>query len=164
MPAMPRRAILPAAGLAVSLVVALPAMAQQLLGPNLAPPPSAAIAAPVEPLNTPQRVVADDRVAFNATENWLIPHYFEQVREKQKRAARSKKYERNLPEGIRANPAKGDLLPLTLLARLDRLPGPLQRELPPNRPDTERIVVGKNVLMVRRSTGEVLDILPGILH
>lgn len=164
MPAMPRRAALLVACFAVALAVALPAMAQQLLGPNLAPPPSAAIAAPIAPLTTTARTTSDDRLAFNAAESWLIPHYFEQVREKQKRAARSKKYERALPEGIRTDPAKGELLPLTVLARLDRLPGPLQRELPPNRPDTDRVVVGKNVLMVRRSTGEVLDILPNILH
>ena len=55
------------------------------------------------------------------------------------------------------------MLPLDLLAGLDRLPGPLLRDLPPNRPNTDRVVVGKNVLMVNTATGEVLDILQNIL-
>jgi hypothetical protein len=166
---MPRRAAI-AAGFAVAaltvaaLTTAMPACAQ-LLGPNLAPPPAAVIqpADPGMPSVPPVRAPVDDRIAFNAAETWMIPHYFDQVRDKQKRAARSKKYPRDLPEGIASDPAKGDLLPLPVLARLERLPAPLLRDLPPNRPDTDRVVVGKNVLMVRRSTGEVLDILPNIL-
>jgi hypothetical protein len=168
---MMRSAILLAAGLTVA-VLAQPilqqsAWAQQplLLGPNLAPQPAAAIApVPQDILPAQPRGPVDERIAFNAAEGWLIPHYFEQVRQKQKRASRSKKYPRALPDGIAADPAKGDLLPLGVLARIDRLPGPLQRELPPNRPGTDRVIVGKNVLMVNRVTGEVLDILPNVLY
>lgn len=152
------------AGLAVA-VMASPASAQSALrGPGLAPAPaeSPLLPQPV-PVATP-RAPIDDRIAFNTAETWRIAHYFTQVREKQKRSSRSKKFPRALPEGITTDPAKGDRLPLDVLARLDRLPGPLLRELPPRRPDTDRVVVGKNVLMVRSSTGEVLDILPDILH
>ncbi|MEK9969818.1 MAG: hypothetical protein VW600_11830 [Ferrovibrio sp.] len=150
-----------------ALVAALtaPAALAQGLGPNLAPaagsviaepPPAIAITVPLQPI--------DERVAFNHAERWIIPTYFERVREKQRRAARSKKYVRALPAGITHQPAKGEVLPLPLLASLERLPGPLVRGLPPNRPETDRIVVAKDVLMVNTATGEVLDILPNILH
>lgn len=159
-----RRTLSPVlAGLAATLLVGISAAQAQMPGPNLAPPPSL----PSESQQTasftaPQQVI-DDRVAFNASERWIIPTFYERVRDKQRRAARSKKYERVLPAGLSRDPAKGDLLPMAILARLDRLPGPLLRELPPARPDTDRVMVGKNILMVSTATGEVLDILPGIL-
>lgn len=150
------------AGLAAALLIASTAQAQQM---NLAPPPAATLGQqPLDALIVVPQQVIDDRVAFNTTERWIIPTFYERVREKQHRAARSKKYERVLPAGITADPARGDLLPVTLIATLNRLPGPLLRDLPPNRPDTDRVVVGKNVLMVNTATGEVLDILPNILH
>jgi hypothetical protein len=153
--------------IAVAGVVALPASAAQaqMPGPNLAPPPAATLGQPQqqEALITAPQPVIDDRIAFNSAERWIIPTFYERVRDRQKRAARSKKYERALPAGITADPAKGELLPMPLLARLDRLPGPLLRNLPPNRPETDRVLVGKNVLMVSTATGEVLDILPNIL-
>ena len=150
------------AGLAVVLFAA--GARAQMPGPNLALPPA--------PLNDTQQqaalftappVVIDDRIAFNTSERWIIPTFYQQVREKQKRAARSKKYDRVLPAGLSRAPAQGDLLPLTVLAGLDRLPGPLLRDLPPARPNTDRVLVGKDVVMVNTATGEVLDILPGIL-
>lgn len=149
----------------IGAVVAASVAQAQMPGPNLAPPPALNPASrePVAIITAPERVI-DDRIAFNSSERWIIPTYFERVREKQRRAARSKKYERNLPAGIKANPAKGDLLPMSVLATLDRLPGPLLHDLPPNRPNTDRVVVGKNVLMVSTATGEVLDILPNILY
>lgn len=160
-----RRALSPVlAGLAAALLVGLPAAQAQMPGPNLAPPP----ALPSDSQQTasftaPQKVV-DDRVAFNSSEHWIIPAYYARVRDKQRRAARNKKYERDLPAGISRDPAKGDLLPVAILATLDRLPGPLLRELPPARPNTDRVMVGKNILMVSTATGEVLDILPDILY
>lgn len=153
------------AGVCVLLLTAVAAQAQ-MPGPNLAPPPAASLGQQQQQaaiVVVPQQVI-DDRVAFNSAERWIIPTYYSRVREKQHRAARSKRYERDLPAGIKADPAKGDLLPLPLLASLDRLPGPLQRDLPPARPNTDRVVIGKNVLMVSTATGEVLDILQNILY
>lgn len=151
------------AGISAALVAS--AAQAQMPGPNLAPPPAVNPNSPAStPVFTATTQVIDERIAFNASERWIIPTFFERVRDKQKRAARSKTYDRDLPAGIKANPAKGDLLPMTVLATLDRLPGPLLRELPPNRPNTDRVVVGKNVLMVSTATGEVLDILPNILY
>lgn len=156
-----RRAFL--AGFSV-FVIASAAQAQ-MPGPNLAPPPALLNETQQQtPLITAPQQAIDDRTAFNSSERWIIPTFYERVREKQRRAARSKKYERALPAGIAAAPAKGDLLPATILASLDRLPGVLLRELPPARPSTDRIMVGKDILMVNTSTGEVLDVLPNILY
>lgn len=131
-------------------------------GPGLAPIPSQP--ADVAPLPDPAPVVrqVDDRVAFNPTEQWLIPNYFQRARDRQKRAARSKRYERALPAGLTQEPAKGDRLSPAILAELHRLPGPLLRELPPARPGTDRVIVGKSVLMVS-ADGQVLDILSGVI-
>jgi hypothetical protein len=160
-----RRALSPViAGLATALLVGLPAAQAQMPGPNLAPPPALPgdNSQQTASFTAPQQVV-DDRVAFNSSEHWIIPTYYTRVREKQHRAARSKKYKRDLPAGLSRDPARGDLLPMAILATLDRLPGALLRELPPARPDTDRVMVGKNILMVSTATGEVLDILPDVL-
>lgn len=122
---------------------------------------------PIQPAETaaPLPVVrqVDDRVAFNPTEQWLIPYYFQRVRQQQKRAARNKQYDRALPAGLSQEPAKGDHLSPAILAELHRLPGSLLRDLPPARPGTDRVIAGKNVLMVATADGQVLDILPGII-
>jgi hypothetical protein len=157
------RGALLAAGLA-ALLAASTAQAQ-MPGPNLAPPPLLpSDTQPQAAIFTAAPQAVDERVAFNSSERWIIPTFYERVREKQRRAARNKKYERTLPAGITAVPAKGDLLPMTVLARLDRLPGALLRSLPPARPQTDRVMVGKDILMVSTSTGEVLDVLPNILY
>jgi hypothetical protein len=160
-----RLACLVAILIAAPVVILAPAVQAQVIGPNLAPAPAMPMTPETLPgvVQVPQQKV-DDRIAFNSAERWIIPTYFNRVREKQKRASRSKKYERLLPDGITAYPAKGDLLPLGLVAGLDRLPGPLVRDLPPNRPNTDRVVVGKDVLMVSTATGEVLDILSNVLY
>lgn len=154
-----------AASLAAVLITTMAAQAQNALD-GLAPPPMTQPLQQGAPNQQGPRVqaVADDRVAFNTAEQWLIPNFYTLTRDKQKRAARSKKFDRNLPAGLAANPNKGDTLAPAVLAELARLPGPLIRDLPPRRPDTDRVIVGKNVLMVRLSTGEVLDILPNILY
>lgn len=152
------------AGFGLALLVSVSAQAQ-MPGPNLAPPPTLPdYAQPQTPLITAPRVAVDDRVAFSSSERWMIPTFYERVRERQHRAARSKKYDRVLPAGISADPTRGDRLPITVLATLDRLPGQLLRDLPPARPETDRVLVGKNVLMVNTTSGEVLDILPNVLH
>lgn len=159
------RRIAAAALLLAGAAFALPAGAQSpSLGPQLAPPPLAVQPAATPTIAPPVQAPADTTVAFDATERWMIPHYFFDVRERQRRAARSKKYPRALPDGITADPAAGDRLPLTMLPRLERLPGALLRDLPPVRPDTDRRIVGKNVVMIRTSTGEVLDVLSNILY
>lgn len=148
-----------------ALLLSVAAQAQ-MPGPNLAPPPAATLGQPQQQqaaiIVAPEQVI-DERIAFNSAERWIIPTFYSRVRDKQHRAARSRRYERVLPAGISTDPVKGDLLPLPLLATLDRLPGPLLRDLPPARPQTDRVVVGKNVLMVSTATGEVLDILDNIL-
>ncbi|QDO97210.1 hypothetical protein FNB15_07980 [Ferrovibrio terrae] len=156
---------LPHAGLVLALLAGISAVQAQMPGPNLAPPPTLPADAPQQTaLITAAPETVDDRIAFNSSERWLIPTFYERVRDKQKRAARNKKYDRVLPAGLTADPAKGDRLPMTVLSALDRLPGPLLRELPPARPETDRVLVGKNILMVSTASGEVLDILPGILY
>jgi len=158
------RRALQSLGLAGFAALLVASMAQaQMPGPNLAPPPAATLGQQQALIVAPRQAI-DDRTAFNNAERWIIPTFYARVREKQHRAARHRTYERVLPAGITADPAKGEQLPMTLLARLDRLPGPLLRELPPNRPETDRVLVGKNVLMVNTATGEVLDILSGILY
>lgn len=149
----------------LAMLLPVSAAQAQLSGAGLAPPPAPAFntspqAAAI--VVVPQQPI-DDRVAFNSSERWIIPTFYQRVRDKQQRAARSKQYERVLPAGLSAPPAKGDRLPVTLLASLDRLPGPLLRDLPPARPNTDRVMVGKDILMVNTATGEVLDILPNIL-
>lgn len=106
----------------------------------------------------------DESIAFNHAERWIIPNYFSSVREQQLRAGRSKKYQRDLPAGLKQPPAKGDQLPATIVAGMRPLPGPLLRELPPARPDTMRRIAGQNVLLLRSSTGEVLDILSSVIY
>ncbi|MFN4276216.1 MAG: hypothetical protein ACK4FJ_07930 [Ferrovibrio sp.] len=149
----------------MSLLATDAAFGQQV---NLAPPPPAPTLPPA--FSTPQGPAAqpaveiDDRIAFNSTERWLIPDYFQRVREKQSRASRAAKFQRGLPEGIAKAPRKGDLLPANVVASLHRLPGPLLRELPPARPDTERLVVGIDIILLRRSSGEVLDVLGSVIE
>lgn len=119
-------------------------------------PAAASAPAPLAPI--------DETVAFNHAERWIIPDYFGSVRELQLRASRSKKYERDLPPGLTQPPAKGDHLSAEAIAGMRMLPGPLLRQLPPARPDTLRRIAGQDVLMLRRSTGEVLDVLRGVIH
>lgn len=149
-------AVVAAPGLALAQSNALdqgPALAPVPVQPStLAPPPAAA----------PVVEVVDDRVAFNPAEQWLIRYYFSRDREKQRRAARSKRYERALPAGLTHVPAKGEVIPHGALAELRRLPGPLLHDLPPARPGTDRVIVAKDVLMVTTS-GQVLDILPNVI-
>ncbi len=165
---MRRALILPAAfGLAVILQAAgLSAAWAQSAFPGLQTPPP-----PPPPQDTPVVMAApaplppvDESVAFNHAERWIIPDYFGRVRERQLRASRSKKYARDLPAGLTKPPAKGDQLSPAVVAELRRLPEPLLRELPPARPDTLRRIAGQDVLMLRRATGEVLDILSGVIH
>jgi hypothetical protein len=153
-------------GLALLVLALLPtaATAQTVLqGRGLAPPPPAQIVAPLPaPVEAPQAPI-DERIAFNSTERWLIQHYFEQVREKQKRAARLKVYERVLPVGLSDNPGKGQQLSPATLADLRPLPPSLVRQLPPERPGTRRLIAGQNVLMVQTASGTVLDILDRVV-
>lgn len=121
-------------------------------------PPPVFQAAPVDPGKT-----VDEAVNFSHAERWLIPYYFTKVRSKQERASRSKKPKRALPEGLDKVPEVGQTLSPGILSTLRPLPGPLVRDLPPRRPDTERYIVGSDVLLVRPSTGEVLDKLGGVI-
>ena len=75
-----------------------------------------------------------------------------------------KVYERALPAGLTEPPAKGDILPASVIADMRPLPGPLVRELPPARPDTERLVVGTDIILLRPSSGEVLDVLDRVIQ
>lgn len=164
LPPFPRSG-LAAAAVLVGLLTTGAAFGQQV---NLAPPPPAPTLPPA--FSASQGPVAqraaqiDDRIAFNSTERWLIPNYFQRVREKQTRASRAEKFRRGLPEGIAKAPVKGDVLPANVVAGLHRLPGPLLRELPPARPDTERLVVGTDIILLRPSSGEVLDVLGKVIE
>lgn len=108
--------------------------------------------------------LVDPTVQFDNSERWIIPRYFEHVRERQRRAARFRNYPRDLPAGLTAPPSTGDVLPATVLAGMEPLPKPLTRELPAPRPDTRRYIAGKDVVLVRASSGKVLDVLSGVLR
>lgn len=159
------RSGLTAAAMLVGVLATDAALGQQV---NLAPPPPPSTLPPASIV--PQGPVAqpaaqiDDRTAFNSTERWLIPHYFQKVRDKQTRASRAEKFQRVLPDGIAKAPSKGDVLPANVVASLHRLPGPLLRSLPPARPDTERLVVGTDIILLRPSSGEVLDVLGKVIE
>ncbi|WP_379725099.1 hypothetical protein [Ferrovibrio xuzhouensis] len=101
---------------------------------------------------------------FDRSERWLIPQYFQSIRDRQRRASRYKIYPRDLPAGLTQAPATGDILPPAILAEMTPLPKPLIRELPRVRPDTSRYIAGRDVLLVQRSSGKVLDVLSGIVH
>lgn len=115
-----------------------------------------------QPPDVPAAETIDPAIQFNTTERWLIPYYFDKIRERQTRANRSNVYDRALPAGIEKQPGIGDRLPLAVLPDLRRLPGPLQRDLPPRRPDTERYIIAQDIVLVRPSSGEVLDIIGGV--
>lgn len=168
---MPRRTALPtlpgilAAGAFAAAValVAAGAWAQQR-GPQALPPatPQAALPDSVKPVTLPAD--HDPATQFNSTERWLIPRYFELLRDRQRRAGRSKIYARALPAGLTVMPGIGDTLPATVMAQMEPLPGPLLRELPPRRPDTQRYVAGQNVLLIQLSSGRVLDTLDRVIY
>jgi len=89
LPPFPRSGLMMAAML-MGLLTTDAALGQQV---NLAPPPPPstlppASIAPQGPVAQPA-VQIDDRIAFNSTERWLIPHYFQKVRDKQTRASRA---------------------------------------------------------------------------
>lgn len=161
---LPTASLVLLSALAAMAALTSPALAQSNAfsqGPGLAPVPVAPTAINLETAPTVRPV--DERVAFNPPEQWMIPKYFQKVREQQRRAARSKRYDRALPAGLSKDPSKGDHIPLGILAELHRLPGPLLRDLPPARPGTDRVIIGKNVVMVGIADGQVLDILPNII-
>jgi len=140
------------------------AASAQTRGPQALPP--AAPQAQAEPdasVPSPD-IIYDEATQFNRTERWLIPSYFQKLRDKQRRAARSKVYQRILPAGLENPPVAGDVLSASVLANLHRLPGPLVRDLPARRPDTQRYVAGKDILLVQPSTGKVLDVIAGVIH
>src|SRR3546814_20112303 len=61
---------------------------------------------------------------FDRSERWLIPNYFQNIRDRQRRASRYKIYPRDLPAGLTQAPAPGDLLPPAILRELKPLPQP----------------------------------------
>ncbi|MFN4309779.1 MAG: hypothetical protein ACK4FK_04230 [Ferrovibrio sp.] len=140
-------------GLAAAVLLAVGGGAQPASGQVMPPAQPAGIGASI-----------DDSTAFNSTERWLIPYYFQRKHADRARASRAKSVQRSLPAGIATAPRKGDTLPLDVAARLHNLPGPLLRDLPPARPDTARLVVGADVILLRRSSGEVLDVMAGVIN
>lgn len=163
LPPFPRSGLAAAVAL-MGLLTTDVAFGQQV---NLAPPPPPpSTSMQVQPFApaVPQAARIDERTAFNSAERWLIPYYFQRVRDKQTRASRAEKFQRRLPAGIAKAPGKGDVLPANVVAGLPRLPGPLLRDLPPARPDTERLVVGTDIILLRPSSGEVLDVLDKVIQ
>jgi len=157
-------AIIPAAIVTLSLAAAMPAAAQNAASFFEMPPPEAQIPPPaIQVAPTEPQTPIDQSVAFSRSERWLIPYYFTKLRSQRKHASRSKGEKRELPEGLTKSPEIGETLPLSLLPELRLLPKPLTRELPPRRPDTQRYVIGSDVVLVRPSTGEVLDKLPNVI-
>lgn len=162
---------LPRSGLAITALTAALLSGTAAMGQSVNLAPSAPMPIPMQQNSAspqamaPQPAVAiDDSVAFNHTERWMIPRYFSYIRANQAHAARAKKFQRILPKGIGKAPEKGDILSPAVVASLHRLPGPLLRDLPAARPDTERLVVGTDIVMLRPSSGEVLDVLQKVIE
>ncbi|MEL3889064.1 hypothetical protein V6B08_02260 [Ferrovibrio sp. MS7] len=99
---------------------------------------------------------------FAGPDQWIIPRYFERLREDQIRAKASRKnMARELPPGLSKLPAKGDVLPLNFERR--PLPSALRRDLPKLPAGLERVVIAQDVALVR-SDGLVLDIISGVVR
>lgn len=160
LPALRLLALLLAAGLA-------PAAWAQGAMMQAPPPPGTPLtsgAATVAPAPAPASAPLNAALQFDQSERWLIPNYFQGIRDRQRRASRYKVYPRDLPAGLKQQPAAGDILPPAVLAEMEPLPKPLVRELPRARPDTRRYIAGKDVILVQPSSGKVLDVLRGVLH
>lgn len=121
-------------------------------------------AAAAAPAPTPAGPQINAAIQFDKSERWIIPKYFQDIRDRQRRASRYKVYPRDLPAGLSQAPEPGEILPPAVLAKMEPLPKPLILELPRARPDTSRYIAGKDVLLVQRSSGKVLDVLSGIVH
>ncbi|HEX6958679.1 MAG TPA: hypothetical protein VF194_11900 [Ferrovibrio sp.] len=146
-------------GLTAGLLAAPPARAQVMQAPAPRTPE------PI-PVNPPPAAEApiNEAIAFNRTERWLIPFYFDKEYGNRRHAARGKRNTRAAPASFEKAPEIGDVLTAAQIADLPRLPGPLVRDLPPRRPDTQRYVAGPDVLLVQQSTGKVLDKLGGVVR
>ena len=68
---------------------------------------------------------------------------------------------KTLPPGLQKQLDKNGTLPPGLAKR--ELPSELERQLPPAREGTERVVAGNDVVLIHQATGVVLDILKDII-
>ncbi len=99
---------------------------------------------------------------FAGPDQWIIPRYFERLREDQIRAKASRKsMERALPAGVAKQPVKGDMLPPNFERR--PLPSALRRDLPKLPSGLERVVIAHDVALVR-SDGLVVDVISGVVR
>lgn len=99
---------------------------------------------------------------FAGPDQWIIPRYFERLREDQIRAKASrKKMTRALPAGVTKRPAKGDILP----GNFDRQPLPtaLIRDLPRLPKGLDRVILAQDIALVR-SDGLVLDVITDVVQ
>jgi|GEM_PF-4746074 len=98
---------------------------------------------------------------FAGPDQWIIPRYFERLREDQIRAKASrKKMARELPPGVAKRPAKGDILPGNFERR--PLPTALTRDLPRLPSGIDRLIFAQDIALVR-SDGLVLDVIADVV-
>lgn len=126
-------------------------------------PPQAFAAPPASKQNVDPAVVVLD-VVFDELEKAIIREF---GLEQQKETSRKDKGKGKAPPGL----AKRDVLPPGLNKRAVLPPGlqgrglpePLQAKLPPPHPGTERIQVGRDVVLIEKATRRVLDVLQDVL-
>lgn len=150
------------AALLAALLMALPGPAAAQLGGFAFPaeqPPAAPAPAPRQTSGEAFYPAHAAQVRqFSASDQWLIPHYFEQVRIDQTRARASRrKMERSLPDGMARPVEPGDVLRQDAMGQ--RLPATLERDLARLPPDLGRRMIGHDVALVRLSTGQVVDVI-----
>lgn len=99
---------------------------------------------------------------FAGPDQWIIPRYYQRLRDDQHRAKTSRKnMQRGLPAGLTQQPAKGERLPMGFVR--EPLPTALLRDLPALPNGIERLVIAQDVVLLR-GDGLVLDILPNIVR
>lgn len=124
--------------------------------------PHAHAAPPASKQNVDPAVVVID-VVFDELEKAIIREFgLEQQKETSKDKGKGKAppglAKRDvLPPGLN----KRDVLPPGLQGR--GLPEPLQAKLPPPHPGTERIQIGRDVVLIEKATRRVLDVLQDVL-
>ncbi|MBP7062880.1 hypothetical protein [Ferrovibrio sp.] len=105
---------------------------------------------------------ANQVAGFAGPDQWIIPRYYQRLRDDQHRAKASRKnMPRDLPAGLSQRPAKGAMLPMNFVREL--LPSALLRDLPALPGGIERLVIAQDVVLLR-GDGLVLDVLPNVVR
>lgn len=154
----------------LGLLAAAPARAQSNFifaapsgGPETTASPLSAAAPDMRGRGVEYPPTADEVTMFISPDNWIIRDYFERHRKDQiiSREERKTGSQRALPVGLSGQPKAGDFVPPH---EINRLPRPLERDLPRLPDGMVRAVIGRDVVLLRTATWQVVDVLPGILR